>query len=203
MICTFPPTVVVLKPRDLDSPFFRKVECFKGSDNTLCGSRDAIGLLLVYLQEKRFGVEGLSVIYGRCVASRQYLCDKLTAPEVPFKMSRTSLDLVVYPAQPKTCPLQKCWGLVCLDHGGFLLSIQPCVIVRQVEALAEILWGNSLDNYDLALLRPIHPAGCPFFDVVSSFLHLTVKILILHLGRSLGAFYPYRFRLIGLYPCYQ
>jgi len=186
MNCTYPPQVVVLKPRHLGSTLSRKVEYLKGSDNTLCGSRDAIGPLLVYLQEERFGVNGLREVYAQCLLNRQYLFDMLIERKVLVKMSYASLDMVVYPAQPKTCSLQNDWDLVHLDDGGFLLSIQPSVTVRHVEALAEALCGDHGD-YDSAFLRPIHPAAYPLSDDVSNILHLTVESWR-HSARSSGGY---------------
>ena len=173
MNCTNPPPVVVLKPRNLGSSFSPKVQYVKGSDNTLCGSRDAIAPLLIYLQEERFRLGRLREIYGWCIASRQYLHDKLIECKVPVQLPRASLDLMVYPARSGSCSLQRDWELVQLDDGGFLLSIQPSVTANHVETLARILCGESLNKHDLAVLRPAKPAEYNLSSEVSnSFIRL-------------------------------
>lgn len=175
MNCTVPPPVMVLKPRDLGSPFSREIEYLKGSDNTLGGSRDAIASLLVCLQEQSFGVEGLREIYGQCITNRQYLYNILTERKIPVQMARASLDMIVYPTQSKDHCLEKDWALVRLDEDKFLLSIQPSVTARHVKALAQVLCGNSVDDHDLAISRSMKPIGFPLSDDVYHLLRLTVK----------------------------
>jgi hypothetical protein len=49
-----PPSTVVLKPRNLGDNAARRIEYTQGFDSTISGSRDALGPLLMGLQEWRF-----------------------------------------------------------------------------------------------------------------------------------------------------
>ncbi|KAI4179413.1 MAG: hypothetical protein L6R41_007858 [Letrouitia leprolyta] len=161
MNCTRPPPVVVLRPKDLGSPLSRKIEYLKGSDNTLCGSRDGIGPLLMYIQEQRFTADKRKEIYARCMEKQQRLISKLKGRNVRFRSSVVSLDVVVYPERLDIGSLGKTMGLHTLDDGGFLLTIQPGVTAKQVDFLAEALCGNGPIDYHLvpspSNLRANHP----------------------------------------------
>lgn len=154
MNCTNPPPVVVMRPKDLGNPLSRKVEYLKGSDNTLCGSRDGIGPLLMYIQEERFATNTRKKIYAQCLANHQRLISKLTDHKVTFRASAMSLDIVVYPVRPDVGSLEKETGLHPLDDGGFMLSIQPSVTAEQIDFLVEVLCGNGLDDGFLVPSRP-------------------------------------------------
>ncbi|KAL9593630.1 MAG: hypothetical protein Q9219_007462 [cf. Caloplaca sp. 3 TL-2023] len=146
MNCTDPPPVVILKPRYLGSLFSAKVEYLKGSDNTLCGSRDSIAPLLIYCQQQLFGVDLLQEIYGRCLRLRRRLVGRLRSCNVPATTSPASLDMVVYPLQSELCASRKDLGLVPLDDGGFLLSVQPSVTLGQIDTLANVFCGETPDD---------------------------------------------------------
>ena len=97
MNCTYPPPTVILKPRNLVSSVFRHVEYVKGIDRTLAGFRDALGPLLVYLQEARFGLKGIREINHKCELNQRTLREMLIEHDILVETPSASLDLIVRP----------------------------------------------------------------------------------------------------------
>lgn len=155
----YPPPAVVLKPRTLGSPSPQLVEYVRGTDGTLAGSRDALGPLLVCLQELRFGFTGIRDVYGRCAINRQILHDMLVKRNIPVKIPAASLDLIVYPVRRQTLSLQREWGLVPLRDGAFLISMQPSVTASHIEALVNSLSDGLSYKVDSRAVLPVNSSN--------------------------------------------
>lgn len=156
----YPPPVVVLKPRSLGSLSPSLVEYVRGTDSTLAGSRDAMGPLLVALQELRFGTSGMRDIYARCAVNRQILCDllmKLDVSEaVRIETPRESLDLIIKVNEnlvAKIAPnIQEQWGLIQIGRGKYLMTMQPSVKPTHLEGLVKqfiALWDNTNTKFEI------------------------------------------------------
>lgn len=130
-----PPPTVILKPRGLGTPSEVKVEYVRGTDSTLAGSRDALGPLLMCLQELRFGSSGIREIYSRCQFNREALQETLESYDVKVEAPRGSLDLVIEDVQlSKTTQVDL--GLKRLGGDSYLATVQPGVTKQDVTKLA-------------------------------------------------------------------
>lgn len=138
MNCTSPPPVVVLKPHMLGNAF-SGVEYVRGTDGTLGGSRDALGPLLLWLQEVRFSVLGIREIYSRCMQNRRILCDLLLKSKIAIEIPPASLDIIIRPPHVPKSSLQQKWGLVSLMDGAFLITMQPSVTSIHIQGLITLL----------------------------------------------------------------
>lgn len=116
----------------------------RGTDSTLAGSRDALGPLLVYLQEARFGSNAMREIYEECEMNRQALREKLIELNIPVETPPASLDLIVRPRCLPKLSLRRKWGLVTLDDGAILITAQPSVTNHHVESLVELFSAGFL-----------------------------------------------------------
>ncbi|MCJ1461293.1 hypothetical protein MMC28_011675 [Mycoblastus sanguinarius] len=143
---TYPPSVVVLKPRMLGTPSSHIVEYVRGTDGTLAGSRDALGPLLVCLQELRFGIGGIRNIYSKCEHNRRAFSKMLSMRNIAFETPTASLDMIIHPCRPPTPSLQRAWGFVPLADGKFLITMQPSVGVSHLENLATLLSTESFSE---------------------------------------------------------
>lgn len=109
MNCTYPPPAVVLKPRNLGSSSFQRVEYVRGTDSTLAGSRDALRPLLVSLQELRFGLDGMREIYKGCETNRRALRDMLIRHGIQVQNPPASLDIIVRPRSLPKLSFRRKW----------------------------------------------------------------------------------------------
>ena len=161
MNCTYPPPVVVLKPRSLGSSTSRQVEYVRGTDSTLAGSRDALGPLLVYLQEARFGLNGIREIYRRCETNRRALCEMLIRDNISIEIPPASLDIIVRPQNLPKLSLRQKWGLVRLEGGAILITVQPSVTMRHLESLVELFSASEAREEPLLQNSPVGPLKYP------------------------------------------
>ena len=133
-----PPPAVILKPRTLGTPSDVKVEYVRGADSTLAGSRDALGPLLVCLQELRFGLSGIREIYRRCQSNRDVLQKILHGLGVSIGIPHGSLDMII-----KNCHLPESarmtLGLKRLNDNSYLATMQPSVTIQDAIKLANEL----------------------------------------------------------------
>ena len=157
MNCTYPPLVVTLKPRKLGASVAQKVEYLKGSDNTLCGSRDAIGPLLTYIQEQRFGSDSRREIFERCSENRQYFIGRLISEKVRFKSSDSSLDAVLYPGAEVNDGILAKLGLIRLDDGSYMATIQASVTRTDLDLLVGILQCGAIPPCTKSLQSLVMP----------------------------------------------
>ena len=161
MNCTYPPPVVVLKPRTLGSLSFRQVEYVRGTDGTLAGSRDSLGPLLVYLQEVRFGPKGIQEIYQGCQKSRRSLRETLIKLEIPFESPPASLDIIVRPRTLPSLSVRRRWGLILLSNGAILVTVQPSVTSHHVEDLVNLFTTDLSKHETRPQETPIGPIKYP------------------------------------------
>lgn len=70
---------------------FSRVEYVRGTDSTLAGSRDALGPLLLWLQEVRFSVLAIREIYSRCMQNRRILCDLFLKSKIAIEICTPSV----------------------------------------------------------------------------------------------------------------
>ena len=161
MNCSFPPPVAVLTPHRLGSPSSRQVEYVRGTDSTLAGSRDALGPLLMYLQEARFGPNGIREIYKECELNRRTLCKMLVERDIPIEMPPASLDIIVRPSSIPKLSLRRELGLVSLKDGAMLITIQPSVTSRHLESLVELFSASSTEKTHRLQKCPANPSKYP------------------------------------------
>ena len=161
MNCIYPPPVVALKPRSLGDPHSRRVEYVRGTDSTLAGSRDALGPLLVYLQEARFGLNGMREIYENCEFRRRELCELLTEHNIPVEIPRVSLDIIVRPRSIPELRLRRQWGLVLLKDGAILITVQPSVTGNHLEGLVQLFSATSISKEHTLAQYPSCPSQYP------------------------------------------
>ncbi|KAH9873931.1 hypothetical protein IAQ61_004558 [Plenodomus lingam] len=139
-----PPPAVVLKPRTLGTPSEMTVEYVRGTDSTLAGSRDALGPLLMYLQELRFGSTGIREVYRRCMSNREMLQEVLQHCEIKADAPSGSLDLII------ECPTRLCestrteFGLRQLTKSSYLATVQPSATIHDALKLGSVLSGLKL-----------------------------------------------------------
>ncbi|KAL8963292.1 MAG: hypothetical protein Q9193_000432 [Seirophora villosa] len=142
----FPPQVVVLKPHMLGDPS-SQVEYVRGNDGTLAGSRDALGPLLVGLQEARFGQAGMRDIFARCSKNRDALFDSLRSRGIACKRPPASLDLVVPLKQELPASFWRKWGCIRRKDGSLLLTVQPSLTAGEVMEFATSLGGERANHF--------------------------------------------------------
>lgn len=135
----FPPPVVALKPKYLGNLSSPTVEYVRGSDSTLAGSRDSLGPLMMCLQELKFGENGLRHIYQGCALKRQKLTESLLEMGIPFSAHRSSLDVTIEVANLHLSEELTELGAKALDHGKFLITLQPNVKHEDISSLLSIL----------------------------------------------------------------
>ncbi|KAK9777065.1 putative Histidine decarboxylase [Seiridium cardinale] len=133
-----PPYTAIMKPKTLGAHTAIKVEYVRGTDSTLCGSRDAIGPLWVYLQEVRFGPSGFRQIFGRCAQNRAVLVRLLTQNGIEVEAPASSLDLIIRNMRLTSSTASR-WGIKTLAEGSYLLTMQPSVTKSCLESLARDL----------------------------------------------------------------
>ncbi|KAL8676502.1 MAG: hypothetical protein Q9186_006986 [Xanthomendoza sp. 1 TL-2023] len=134
----FPPKVTSLKPWMLGTTS-RKVEYVRGTDATLAGSRDALGPLVVALQELRLDASGIQAVYARCSHNRDNLYGVLLKYGVKCERPYASLDLIVSPEKELPEVLWRKWGWTRRNNGSFLLTMQPSVSASDVEEILRML----------------------------------------------------------------
>ena len=161
MNCSYPPPVAVLIPHSLGSLSSRKVEYVRGSDSTLAGSRDALAPLLMYLQEARFGMNGIRETYEECELNRRTLCKMLVERDIPIEMPPASLDIIVRPSSLPKLSLRRDLGLVSLKDGAMLITVQPSVTSRHLESLVELLSASSTRKKHRLRKYPTNPSKFP------------------------------------------
>ena len=161
MNCSYPPPVAVLTPHSLGSPSSRQVEYVRGTDSTLAGSRDALAPLLMYLQEVRFGPNGIREIYEECELNRRKLCRMLVECEIPFEMPPASLDVIVRPSSLPKLSLRREFGIVSLNDGAMLITVQPSATSRHLESLVELFSANSTKKKHRLPKYPANPSKFP------------------------------------------
>ena len=110
----------------------------RGTDNTLVDSRDALGPLLVSLQEVRFGLDEMREIYKGCETNRRALRDMLIERGTQVETPPASLDIIVRPRCLPKLSLRRKWGLVTLKDGKVLVTAQPSVTSRHIENLVKL-----------------------------------------------------------------
>ncbi|KFY36069.1 hypothetical protein V494_05331 [Pseudogymnoascus sp. VKM F-4513 (FW-928)] len=152
MNCSMLPPCLVLRPRTLGIEPSPVVEYVRGVDETLSGSRDSLGPLIICLQDIRFGLDGCRQIYRQCSEKRQALYSALVEHEVATEMPVESLDLIVSPGRSLSCLEQKRMGLVELhDHraNSYLLTVQPSVTTDDMKYLVNAVSGkeNAKTNF--------------------------------------------------------
>ena len=135
----FPPPVVALKPKFLGDLSPATVEYVRGSDSTLAGSRDSLGPLMMCLQELRFGESGMRDIYQSCALKRKMLTEELRAMKVPFHAHPSSLDVRIDVTNSHLASKLSELGAKALDHGKFLLTVQPSVQLEDINSLLGLL----------------------------------------------------------------
>ncbi|KAB8259716.1 pyridoxal phosphate-dependent transferase [Aspergillus pseudonomiae] len=123
MNTTYPPYVVVLRPQTLGSLYRPLVEYVRGTDSTISGSRDSIPPLLAYLQELRFGSCG-----------------------VTFDKPPGLLDIVVQTETKISNMEQQRWGLLWLEDGKYLFTLQPSVTHGDMVGLVRTLSGHCIES---------------------------------------------------------
>ncbi|KAL8839812.1 MAG: hypothetical protein Q9176_004215 [Flavoplaca citrina] len=139
----FPPQVAVLKHRLLGTPS-SQMEYVRGTDGTLAGSRDALGPLLVGLQEKRFGVSGIRNVYARCSENRDRLFELLHSWNIACERPSASLDLIVSLHRKLPASLWLKWGARRRNDGSYLLTMQPSVSASDyMEVVNSIRGGRA------------------------------------------------------------
>ncbi|KAI4270564.1 MAG: hypothetical protein L6R38_007094 [Xanthoria sp. 2 TBL-2021] len=142
----FPPQVAVLKPRMLGTPS-SQVEYVRGNDGTLAGSRDALGPLLVGLQERRFGTSGMRNVYARCSENRDTLFEMLRSCNVRCERPPASLDLLISFDNKLPASLWLKWGCTRRKDGSYLLTMQPSVSASDVMEVAKSIRGSRANHF--------------------------------------------------------
>ncbi|WP_183155103.1 pyridoxal-dependent decarboxylase [Mycobacterium kansasii] len=157
MNLTWPPLAVVLKPRRLGSLSSRAVEYVRGTDSTLSGSRDGVGPLLLYFQERRFGSHGMREVYERCADNRQLLQDALRQCNIRVHAPPMCLDLIVNLPSSLPFSVQQRWGMVPIGSQSYLISVQPSLTCLDVQGFIRSLANEPLPVVDKQSFRPVDP----------------------------------------------
>lgn len=137
--------VVALKPRQLGFSHGQFVECVAGNDDTVSGSRDALGGALVALHEARFGSAGWKQIYQQCRLVRDTVAARLAAVGVPVRVDRRGLDMVIEAGPWLPLGLFSKWGARRLADGSAMLAVQPAATMSSASELLKD-FGTSLDG---------------------------------------------------------
>ncbi|KAK7744297.1 hypothetical protein SLS62_010255 [Diatrype stigma] len=135
---------VALKPASLGGKHAR-VAYTRASDSTLAGSRDAVSVLWLALQEFRFGESGYRAVYQRCAELRAELIRVLRLAGVTAIAPTTTLDVVI-----KTSSVDQNERLIGLvgsltERGEVILTIQPGVTPEDVNSVIAIM-SSSTDH---------------------------------------------------------
>ncbi|KAK6508921.1 hypothetical protein TWF481_003689 [Arthrobotrys musiformis] len=133
-----PPLALPLKPASLGGKDFVRVSYVRGKDQTLAGSRDAIGPLWFSLQEVRFGEGGFRQVYQRCVEMRDKLLRTLNANGASAVSLPYSLDVIVEGCSKEHIDQLVPMGAVSTQR-GILVAIQPSVTSKDLDRVVQIL----------------------------------------------------------------
>ncbi|KAK6535919.1 hypothetical protein TWF281_000169 [Arthrobotrys megalospora] len=135
---TDPPLALALKPTSLGGTDFVRISYVRGRDQTLAGSRDAIGPLWFSLQEVRFGEEGLRQVHQRCTEMRTALAEALKTCGVAVTTLPYSPDFVLQGCSKEQIERLISMGAV-LANTDVLLTIQPSVTSKDLDKVIEIM----------------------------------------------------------------
>ncbi|KAK6357641.1 hypothetical protein TWF718_001949 [Orbilia javanica] len=139
---TDPPLALALKPTSLGSTNFVRVSYVRGRDQSLAGSRDAIGPLWFSLQETRFGEQGFREIYQRCARMKEMLLESLNIMGVSVNSVPYSPDIII-----RGCSKEQTGELLSMGAvstpAGVLLTIQPSVTSKDLDRVVEIMAFTS------------------------------------------------------------
>ncbi|KAF9894008.1 hypothetical protein FE257_008979 [Aspergillus nanangensis] len=177
MNCRRRPPCLVLRPRTLGCAPAPMVEYVRGADDTLAGSRDSLGPLIVYLQELRFGVDGCRQIYDQCRRWRQIITETLVKHRVRVDVPSTSLDLVLSPEKVIPPAVQRRMGLVVVEGfpAKYLLTVQPSVTAGDMKSLVRATCGDNAFPDDLLSFFPSSKHEYPIPKDMVYGLQLTVS----------------------------
>lgn len=181
-----PPPTTILKPRSLGTPFDEKVEYVRGTDSTLAGSRDALGPLLMCLQELRFGSSGIRQIYSRCQSNREALQETLKSQGVKVEAPPGSLDLVIKDVHLSKTTLTD-MGLKRLKNDSYLATVQPSVTKQDVTALTGRLIGSKTPPSSPLSWLSTRPNEFPIAEHITG----TIKSVVDHfriVGKTSGGY---------------
>ncbi|KAK6362709.1 hypothetical protein TWF730_000165 [Orbilia blumenaviensis] len=157
------PLAVALKPTSLGgSTESVRISYVRCRDETLAGSRDAIGPLWFSLQEARFGEEGFRQVYRRCREMKDMLENTLQTCGVSITTSPYSLDIILRGCSEKQVIELVSLGAISTET-GILITIQPSVTSEHINRIIEIL--SISPPLNLFRTENIHPTP-PDFSVL-------------------------------------
>ncbi len=154
----FSPPVVVLKPKPLGNQAPVMMEYVRGTDSTLAGSRDSLGLLMLCLQELWFGNSGLRDIYEICALKRVRIMDGLRAMNVSFSAHAAALDLTIDIACTSTAQKLTDLGANVLGKGKLLLTVQPSAQLEDFRSLLGLFGSIKLSRATQHILSQPFPS---------------------------------------------
>jgi glutamate/tyrosine decarboxylase-like PLP-dependent enzyme len=200
------PTVAI-KPRMLGDCVGRRIEYTQGHDSTISGSRDALGPLLIGLQEQRFDHQRRQDIYQGCMRNRAHIALALASVGTQVSCPPESLDLIIHSPvnllQPESS-LMAAWlsklGFIHLGNdssggasaGAWLGTVQPSITTSHFHLLTEALGG--IRGRDLSVIRelPAPPTSAQQYPLPSaSHAYLSQKMRTWRKQLADSAGYPF------------
>ncbi|RYP25539.1 hypothetical protein DL767_008349 [Monosporascus sp. MG133] len=136
--CDASAPAVALKPASLGANHER-VAYTRASDSTLAGSRDAVSILWLALQELQLGEAGYQEVYQHCASMRTELLRRLQSSGVSTGAPRYSFDVII-----RNCSREQKEHLVKLGgsltgKGEVVLTVQPQAKLEDVESVISIM----------------------------------------------------------------
>ena len=141
----------------------------------------------MYLQEARFGLNGIREIYKWCETNRRALCKMLIRHGISIQIPPASLDIIVRPQSLPELSLRQKWDLVPLEGGAILITVQPSVTMRHLESLVELFSASAVREEPLLQKSPVGPLKYPL--PFAELEHLVQRVAGWHtLARSSGGY---------------
>lgn len=139
-------STVALKPATLGGKHAR-VAYTRASDSTLAGSRDAVSVLWLALQELQFGEPGYRNMYQHCAEVRTEVIRILQSRDVPTTASPYSLDITIKASSIEQRERLVGIGGTLTEKGEVLFAIQPGVKLEDANSILEIMLSTERLNH--------------------------------------------------------
>ncbi|RYP88858.1 hypothetical protein DL769_000224 [Monosporascus sp. CRB-8-3] len=136
--CDASAPAVALKPASLGANHER-VAYTRASDSTLAGSRDAVSILWLALQELQLGEAGYREVYQHCASLRAELLRRLKLSGVSTGAPRYSFDVIIKNISREQKERLVTLGGSLTGKGEVVLTVQPQAKLEDVESVISIM----------------------------------------------------------------
>ena len=138
---------IALKPATLGGQSVQ-VEYTRASDSALAGSRDAISILWLALQEIQLGESGYRSMYQRCAEARDQLVRTLHSRGMRATTSPYSLDVIINACSEDQAERLRGLGGVLTEESHVILGFQPPLTMDDTNTVLQTLFPSDEERLD-------------------------------------------------------